>query len=125
MPPLAPTGSHWLPTSLPRRASPTSQAAPPPGRPYHPTMSLRSNSRAVSLLALLSLGSLTGCYEETVAARGVGSSGIAVQESRRSNTAADRWFDSVTGNTPLKAERTGVFSGSASERTVPDRLRSK
>ncbi len=79
----------------------------------------------LTCLALLPLASLAGCYEETVAARGVGSSGMAVQESRRSNTAADRWFDDVTGNTPPRPERTGVFPGSASERTLPDRLRSK
>lgn len=79
----------------------------------------------LTCLALLPLASLAGCYEETVAARGVGSSGMAVQESRRSNTAADRWFDDVTGNTPPRADRTSVFPGSAKDRTLPTRLRAE
>jgi len=79
----------------------------------------------LTLLAALTLVSATGCYEQTVAARGVGASGMAVQESRRSNTAADRWFDSVTGDTPARATRTGIFPGSTSDRVVPDRLRAE
>ncbi len=92
-------------------------------------MALPHSSRrgilTLAALSLLSVTSLTGCYEETVAARGVGASGMAIQESRRSNTAADRWFDSVTGNTPAKPTRTGVFPGSTSDRVVPDRLRAE
>jgi hypothetical protein len=79
----------------------------------------------LAAFSLISVTSLTGCYEETVAARGVGASGMAIQESRRSNTAADRWFDSVTGDTPAKPTRTGVFPGSTSDRVVPDRLRAE
>lgn len=38
---------------------------------------------------------LTGCYKRTVSTSGIGSYGANVQESGRSNTAADRWVDSL------------------------------
>jgi hypothetical protein len=36
-----------------------------------------------------------GCYKRTVSTRGIGSYGSQVEESYRSDTAADRWVDSV------------------------------
>lgn len=38
---------------------------------------------------------VAGCYKRTVSTSGVGSYGANVQESNRSNTAADRWVDSL------------------------------
>jgi hypothetical protein len=48
-----------------------------------------------SLLALVALG---GCYERTVKARGVGAMGKSLEPSYRSDTAADRWVDSLFGD---------------------------
>lgn len=47
------------------------------------------NSALLSLVVL----ALAGCYQRTVSTRGIGSYGTAVQESYRSNTALDRWYD--------------------------------
>jgi hypothetical protein len=100
-------------------------AIPKPSQHLPSHMHTRTPRRLVTIaLAATSLAALSGCYEETVSAKGVGASGIAVQDSRRSNTALDRWFDDVTGNTPPKPDRTGVFSGSPSTRELPDRFKS-
>jgi hypothetical protein len=39
-----------------------------------------------------------GCYERVVSTKGLGGVGTAVQQPYRSNTAADRAFDSMLGN---------------------------
>ncbi|GJQ29249.1 MAG: hypothetical protein HBSAPP03_11330 [Phycisphaerae bacterium] len=47
------------------------------------------------VVAGLSLAGIAGCYKQTVSTSGIGSYGSDVQPSRRSNTAADRWIDSL------------------------------
>ncbi len=47
------------------------------------------------LVAAGSVVLLTGCYKRTISTSGVGSYGANVQESNRSNTAADRWVDNL------------------------------
>ncbi|CAG0989714.1 hypothetical protein PHYC_02220 [Phycisphaerales bacterium] len=52
-------------------------------------------NRTTLALSLAALGLLMigGCYKRTVSTRGIGSYGSGTQESYRSNTAADRWYD--------------------------------
>lgn len=53
-------------------------------------------TRALALLlALALLALLGGCYSRTVSTKGIGSYGSNVEESYRSDTAADRWVDSL------------------------------
>lgn len=65
-----------------------------------------SKIRRVVVLACctLGIGMLTGCYERVVSARGIGASQYTVQSSNRSNTALDRWYDDLVGNTPTNQD---------------------
>ena len=54
--------------------------------------------RAVILATALALPLLAGCYQRVVSSRGLG--GGTVQESYRSDTAADRAVDSLFGPPP-------------------------
>lgn len=47
-----------------------------------------------------------GCYQRTVATRGLGSTSATVQKPYRSNTAADRWFDDMVSTKPTSKPRT-------------------
>lgn len=51
--------------------------------------------KAVLILTAASVVLLAGCYKRTVSTSGIGSYGANVQDSGRSNTAADRWVDSL------------------------------
>jgi hypothetical protein len=71
---------------------------------YHVLMRLRTLGHARVhhiAMACLALVMLSGCYKRVVSANGLGASQYVVRESDRSNTAADRWFDSaVMGEQP-------------------------
>lgn len=47
------------------------------------------------LVSVACLAVVAGCYKRTVSTSGIGSYGANVQDSGRSNTAADRWVDSL------------------------------
>jgi hypothetical protein len=51
--------------------------------------------RVIAICGLLVVCCSAGCYERVVSAKGLGASRFNVQESGRSNTAADRAFDSL------------------------------
>jgi hypothetical protein len=55
-------------------------------------------------LCLVALA-LPACYQQTISASGMGASRHRVQESQRSNTAADRAFDSLFGTEPKSTSR--------------------
>lgn len=62
-------------------------------------------------LALLFMLCAPGCYERTVFAQGMGARGMTVQKPYRSETAADRWFDStVMGKKPEQRRPGGTVS---------------
>ncbi len=67
-------------------------------------MPRRPRLALISLASLCTLALLGGCYQHVVSAKGMGASRHRVQESERSNTAADRAFDSLFG-TPQPASR--------------------
>jgi hypothetical protein len=63
-------------------------------------LSLRMARRVVILcLALLVLCG-GGCYKRVVSSKGFGGMGTTIQDSYRSDTAADRAVDNATGNGP-------------------------
>ncbi len=72
---------------------------------------------------------LGGCYKRTVSTRGVGSYGSQVEESYRSDTAADRWVDSVfSSGEPKRTKsrwvpRGGESSGTPRALTLPSTRR--
>ncbi|MCX5690579.1 MAG: hypothetical protein NTV94_12495 [Planctomycetota bacterium] len=55
----------------------------------------RSRRECGMCLVLAGAACLGGCYERVVSANGIGASTASVQDSYRSNTAADRAIDSV------------------------------
>jgi hypothetical protein len=56
------------------------------------------------LLVLIGIVGLGGCYERVVSSNGIGSNAADVQGGYRSNTAADRAFDSLS-QTPKPSSR--------------------
>jgi hypothetical protein len=50
---------------------------------------------------------LSGCYERVVSARGIGSEKYTVRNSYRSDTALDRAWDSMTGES--KPEKRSIY----------------
>src|SRR4051812_5559530 len=58
----------------------------------------RTAPLALLITALLAVGSI-GCYHRVVSSRGLGGMGSHVQESYRSDTAADRAVDGMFGPT--------------------------
>lgn len=58
-------------------------------------MKATTQHHATPLITAICLVFLAGCYKRTVSTSGIGSYGANVQESGRSNTAADRWVDSL------------------------------
>jgi hypothetical protein len=66
---------------------------------------------ALVLTAIAGLASVPGCYERTVSAQGMGAKGMTVQKPYRSETAADRWFDStILGKKPVEKRPGGTVS---------------
>ncbi|MDX2132325.1 MAG: hypothetical protein SFY69_09760 [Planctomycetota bacterium] len=72
--------------------------------------------RTILVAALLSTLAAGGCYSRTVSTRGIGASGVSVQKPYRSETAADRWVDSLTAPPPKKS--TTRWTGDAGSGSV-------
>ena len=65
---------------------------------------MRTSKRVCGLCLVAVVGCVGGCYERVVSANGIGASSADVQDGYRSNTAADRAFDSVVSK-PKPAAR--------------------
>ena len=73
------------------------------------TILQRRRIPALVIAGIATAAAMGGCYETTTRVDGVGAIGRDAQGSQRSNTAADRWWDSTFGNPTDSGKRATDF----------------